>query len=113
MLLCALCNVKSEEREVSIYKDRRDNRTLEDRSIHIDPIVTHDGRTVYIRLAFPCESLWVTVENEVGTVVFSESPDMGYGDSSYSFEIEDTGAKAYHIEIELDDVLYWGDFLVP
>lgn len=112
MLLCVFCNVKSEEREVPIYKDGTDNRTLEERSLHIDPFVTHDGRTVYIRLAFPCEGLWVTVENEYGLRVFSESPDMNNGELSYAFEIEDPKGEAYHIEIKLDEVLYWGDFFV-
>ena len=113
MLLCVLCNVKSEEREVPIYKDIRDNWTSDNRSLHIDPVVTHDGRTVYIRFASPCEGLWITVENEDGLVVFSESPDMSNGELSYAFEIDDSKGKAYHIEIKLDGVLYWGDFLVP
>lgn len=112
MLLCVFCNVKSEEREVPIYKDRKDNRTLDDRSLHIDPTVTHDGRTVYIRLAFPCEGLWVTVKNEYGLVVFSDSPDMSNGELSYTFEIENSESKSYHIGIKLDGVLYWGDFVV-
>lgn len=112
MLLCIAGNVNSEEREVPIYKKITENKTSDNRSLHVVPTVTHDGRTVYIRLVFPCEGLWVTVENEYGLVVFSDSPDMSNGELSYTFEIENSESKSYHIEIKLDGVLYWGDFVV-
>lgn len=112
VLLCVSIDIQAEEKSVILKKEQVTHRDFDRRSLHIDPTVTHDGRTVYIRLAFPCKGLWVTVENEYGLVVFSESPDMNNGELSYVFEIEDPKGKAYHIEIKLDEVLYWGDFFV-
>lgn len=112
VLLCVSIDIQAEEEPVILEKEQVTHRDFDDRSLHIDPTVTHDGRTVYIRLVFPCEGLWVTVENEYGLVVFSESPDMSNGELSYTFEIENSESKSYHIEIKLDGVLYWGDFVV-
>ena len=111
-LLCMVVDIKAKEEPVILKKEQVTHRDFDNRSLHLSPVVTHDGRTVYIRFASPCEGLWITVENEDGLVVFSESPELNNGELAYTFEIEDSESMAYRIEIKLDGVLYWGDFVI-
>lgn len=112
MLLCISINIKAKDEPVVLKKEKATHQTSDDRFIIGNPIITHDNRMVTIRFAVPCESLWITVENESGIVVFSESPELNNDELVYSFEIRESEGKAYHIEIKLDGVLYWGDFVV-
>lgn len=112
MLLCVVVNVKAGDEPIILKKEKNTHQMPDDRFILGDPVITYDDRIVTIRFAVPCESLWVTVENESGIVVFSESPELNNDELVYSFEIRESESKSYHMEIKLDGVLYWGDFVM-
>ena len=110
-LLATFVRLKAEETPVIItleetVKDYRDNR-----SIQIVPKASHDGRTIYIRLDWPCDRLYVEVERADGMMVFAGTPD-GLGDTEYVLEIPGNGAGAYTLWVLVDETMYVGEFAV-
>lgn len=110
-LLATFVRLKAEETPVIItleetVKDYRDNR-----SIQIVPKASHDGRTIYIRLDWPCDRLYVEVERADGMMVFAGTPD-GLGDMEYVLEIPGNGVEEYTLRVLVDETMYVGEFKV-
>ena len=117
-LLCCLCmllgvcsNLKAEEESVILRSVETSRGTMDSRSLQIAPTASHDGRTIYIRTDWPCDRLYVEVEDADGMTVFAGMPDA-LGDTEYSLEIPGNGAGAYTLWVLVDETMYVGVFKV-
>lgn len=111
MLWCALGVLKAEEEPVILFVDKAAQARQDKRSIQIVPTASHDGRTIYIRLDWPCDRLYVEVEDADGMMVFAGTPD-GVGDTEYVLEIPGSEAGAYTLWVLVDETMYVGEFKV-
>ena len=93
---------------VSAADIMQDNRSV---SIRLIPKVSHNGRTVYIRMDSPCDRLYVEVERADGMMVFAGTPD-GLGDMEYVLEIPGNGVEEYTLRVLVDETMYVGEFKV-
>lgn len=118
ILLCCLCmwfagiGVLNAEEEPIILNANPTARAEQDkRSIQIVPTASHDGRTIYIRMDWPCDRLYVELEDADGMRVFAGMPDS-LGDTEYSLEIPGNGAGTYTLWVLVDETMYVGEFEV-
>ena len=111
MLLGVCSNLKAEEELIILRSVETSQGTMDSRSIQIVPTAYHDGRTVYIRTAWPCDRLYVEVEDADGMLVFAGMPDS-LGDAGYSLKIPGNGAGAYTLWVLVDETMYVGEFEV-
>lgn len=118
ILLCCLClllgafdNLKAEEEPVILRTETVSERDADERSIQIVLTASHDGRTIYIRLDWPCDRLYVEVERADGMMVFAGTPD-GVGDTEYVLEIPGSGAEKYTLWVLVDETMYVGEFKI-
>lgn len=118
ILLCCMCfllatfvRLKAEETPVIITLGGACNDYRDDRSIQIVPTASHDGRTIYIRLDWPCDRLYVEVEDADGMTVFAGTPDS-LGDTEYSFEIPGSDVGEYTLWVLVEETVYVGEFEV-
>lgn len=114
ILLCYLCMwfagigvLNAEEEPVILNANQAARAEQDKRSIQIVPTAFHDGRTIYIRLDWPCDRLYVEVEDADGMTVFAGTPDS-LGDTEYSFEIPGSDVDEYTLWIAVDNVVYVG-----
>lgn len=117
-LLCCLCmllgvcsNLKAEEESVILRSVETSRGTMDSRSLQIAPTASHDGRTIYIRTDWPCDRLYVEVEDVNGMVVFAGTPDS-LADTEYAVEIPGNGAGAYTLWVLVDETMYVGEIEV-
>ena len=117
-LLCCVClllgafdSLKAEEEKIIFRSDQDMKDKQDNRYIQIVPTASHDGRTIYIRLDWPCDRLYVEVEDADGMMVFAGTPD-GVGDTEYVLEIPGSGAEEYTLWVLVDETMYVGEFLV-
>lgn len=118
ILFCCLCmlvshfdSLKATEEPVILRIEANSKQDMDDRSIQMVPTASHDGRSVYIRMSWPCDRLYVEVEDAKGMTVFAGMPDA-LGDTEYSLEIPGSGAGAYTLWVLVDETMYVGEFEV-
>lgn len=118
ILLCGLCMwfagigvLNAEEEPIILNANQTAHAEQDKRSIQIVPTASRDGRTIYIRTDWPCDRLYVEVEDAKGMTVFAGMPDA-LGDTEYSLEIPGNGAGAYTLWVLVDETMYVGEFEV-
>ena len=111
MLLGVCSNLKAEEESVILRSVETSRGTMDSRSLQIAPTASHDGRTIYIRTDWPCDRLYVEVEDVNGMVVFAGTPDS-LADTEYVVEIPGNGAGAFTLWVLVDETMYVGEFEV-
>ena len=118
ILFCCLCmlvsyfdSLKAAEEPVILRPEIISERDIDKRSIQIVPTASHDGRTIYIRMDWPCDRLYVELEDADGMRVFAGMPDS-LGDTEYSLEIPGNGAGTYTLWVLVDETMYVGEFEV-
>lgn len=118
ILFCCLCmlvsyfdSLKAAEEPVILRPEIISERDIDKRSIQIVPTASHEGRTIYIRMDWPCDRLYVELEDADGMRVFAGMPDS-LGDTEYSLEIPGNGAGTYTLWVLVDETMYVGEFEV-
>lgn len=111
MLVSYFDSLKAAEEPVILRPEIISERDIDKRSIQIVPTASHDGRTIYIRMDWPCDRLYVELEDADGMRVFAGMPDS-LGDTEYSLEIPGNGAGTYTLWVLVDETMYVGEFEV-
>ena len=109
-LTTSVC-LKADEPSVIIPLEKAEKDNKDKRSIQAVPTASHDGRTVYIHTTWPCDRLYIEVENADGMTVFAGTPDV-LGNAEYSVEIPESGAGTYTLWVLMDETMYVGKFKV-
>ena len=110
-LLTKFVCLKAEEIPIILTLEEVSRDYRDDRSILIVPTASHEGRSIYIRTDWPCDRLYVEVEDADGMRVFAGMPDA-LRDTEYSLEIPGNGAGAYTLWVLVDETMYVGEFEV-
>ena len=94
-----------------MFVDKAAQARQDKRSLQVVPTASRDGRAIYIRTDWPCDRLYVEVEDAKGMTVFAGMPDA-LGDTEYSLEIPGNGAGAYTLWVLVDETMYVGEIEV-
>ena len=99
-------NCLAQEIIILLYRDAPKDQTIDDRSLSMEPTVSHDRNVIYIHSDIAIENMQITIRdiytNQL-TILQSQN---------YSFSFNSPGEKEFTIELSYKDINLQGHFTI-
>ena len=97
-------NCLAQEIIILLYRDAPKGQTIDDRSLSMEPTVSHDRNVIYIHSDIAIENMQITIRDKYKDIIYTSQ--------NYSFSFNSPGEKEFTIELSYKDINLQGHFTI-
>lgn len=93
------------------HRDAPKDQTIDDRSLSMEPTVSHDRNVIYIHSDIAIENMQITIRDKYKDIIYTNQLTI-LQSQNYSFSFNSPGEKEFTIELSYKDINLQGHFTI-
>ena len=104
-------NCLAQEIIILLYRDAPKDQPIDDRSLSMEPTVSHDRNVIYIHSDIAIENMQITIRDKYKDIIYTNQLTI-LQSQNYSFSFNSPGEKEFTIELSYKDINLQGHFTI-